>query len=367
MAETPEPIRLRRERKRAETLSIDKEKIANRIYEFYQKDQLERSADIDSRLQRYAKFRMLTEDRQDWGTDAAIPDMMTASMRMQDTLHHAFLSQRPPIMAKALRKGDREKEEKVNQLIDFQFFEEQSGEQIVGALADDFVNEGLFTAYIPWVKETRAVREIKVHPPVPAEVIPVAYFGEILQGMFPKADIEPTGDGWDWKIFDAEKRHKASFFTRDDEDIELEVEHDALVYDGPCVIRKDVQDVLHPARCENLQIPGPSNPTGASHVILRDFPTIDELKRLHEDGYYDLMTKEQAEKLGILRMDTAYQQKEEQKDTMQGQVEKRDVPREAESHKPLTRLMMFDSYDINGDGLDEDVIWWMILEDKILL
>jgi hypothetical protein len=45
---------------------------------------------------------------------------------------------------------------------------------------------------------------------------------------------------------------------------------------------KDVQDVLHPIRCENLQIPGPSNPMGAAHVILRDFPTIDEIKRLRD-------------------------------------------------------------------------------------
>src|SRR3990167_9644967 len=122
MAENPEPIRMRRERKRAESLNIDKEVIANRIYEFYQKDQQDRVADIDARLQRYAKFRMWTEGKDfPWAdaTDAAIPDMMTASMRMQDTLHNAVLSQRPPIMAKALRKGDREKEEKDNQLIEF--------------------------------------------------------------------------------------------------------------------------------------------------------------------------------------------------------------------------------------------------------
>ena len=79
------------------------------------------------------------------------------------------------------------------------------------------------------------------------------------------------------------------------------------------------------------------------------------------------MTEKQAEELGITRMDTSHQEREEQKDALQGHTEQKDQPKGAESHKPLTRLMCFDCFDINDDGLDEDVIFWMILETKTLL
>lgn len=369
-------IKLVRERSRIESLKIDKPTIAERIRTFYDNDMQDRKDEINARLQRYAKFRMWTEGK-NWpwpdATDSAIPDMMTASMRLQDTLHNAAMSQRPPVMAKATKKADAGKEEVVSDLIDYQFFEEQPGEEIIGQLADDFVNEGLYTAYIPWVKETRAVKMIKVFGPIPPDMLPSDYFLQLLLGTYPQAVIEPSGDGWDFRIKDGEKRNKASFFSRDSGEIEMELEHDALVYDGPRVIRKDIQDVLHPARCENLQIPGPSNPLGASHVILRDYPTVDELTRLSmpdRDGnrYYDMMTEDDKEQLGIAVMSTDHQEREEQKDTMQGHSEQRtEKPKGAESHGQLTRLMCFDCYDINGDGVDEDVIWWMILETKTLL
>ena len=371
--DTIEGIRISRSRKRIDSLSIKKEEIAQRVIDFYTKDNEERSDEVDARLQRYSKYRMWTTGK-DWpwedASDAAIPDMMTASMRLQDTLHNAVMSQRPPIMAKATqqRTDNQEREEKINHLIDWQFFEEQPGEVIVGTIADDFVNEGFYTVYTPWIKETRYMETVRVHDPIPPDVLPVDYFLGILQGEFQRGEIIPAKDGWDWKIKDENgKRARASFFTKDDGSVEMELGKETVVYDGPRAIRKGWQDILHPARCENLQIPGPANPTGAPHAIMRDFPTVDELKRLYEQGFYDLMDEKDAETLGVKHMDTSHQESEEQKDTMQGHTEQKEPPKGAESHKPLTRLMCFDCYDINGDGLDEDVIWWVILETKTVL
>lgn len=372
--EVVEGVRIRRERKRIDSITIDKTKIAERIQQYYVKDQQERGDEIEARLQRYAKFRMWREGK-DWpwegATDSAIPDMMTASMRMQDTLHNAVMSSRPPIMAKAQHKSYEEKTEKVTNLIDFQLFEEQPGEDIVGQLADDFVNEGLFTAYTPWITETRRVREIKVYDPLPEDMRPVDHFLQIVQGFFPRAEITPTGDGWDFKVQTGQKRAKASFYTKDDGRLELDLEREVEVFNGPRAIRKDLQDVLHPARCENLQIRSPSNPMGAQHVIVRDYPTIDEIKRLatpdeHGRKHYDLITEDQLKDLENLRMDTAYQQREEQKDVMQGHIEQKDSPKGAESHHTVTRLRCYDSMDINGDGLDEDSVVVMILENKAI-
>ena len=360
-----------RERKRIDSLKIDKETIANRIHDFYTQDHQDRKWEIDARLQRYAKYRMWREGK-DWpwpdATDIGLPDMMTAAMRLEDTLHNAVMASRPPIQAKAMRPTDKEKESDVNNLLDFQFFEEQRGEEIVGQIADDFVIEGLFTAYTPWIDEKRVAKEIKVYDPLPVEVAPVAYFLDILHGFYPKAMIEPAANGWDFKIQEDKRKFAASFWTRSDEQIELELTHEVGMFNGPRCIRKDVQDVLHPARCENLQIQCASNPMGASHVIVRDFPSIDELKRLRKSGFYDLMTEEDADRLGLTAMDTSNQEREQQKDVMQGHVQARqEPPKGAESHKQLTRLMCFDCFDIDNDGLDEDVVFWMILETKTIL
>jgi hypothetical protein len=376
MAANPELIeglKVRRERPRVESFArLDKPKIIERIKQFYKDDNQNRSSEIDARLQRYAKYRMWTEPK-DWpwedATNFANPDMMTASMRLQDTLHNAVMSSRPVVMAKATKKHDAEKAEQVDHLIDYQVFVEQPGEETVGILAHDFVNEGFFTAYVPWVKETRQVVDVMVLGPLSPEMVPIEMFMQFLEGKFPRTELIPSKEGWDWKIKEDKKTHRASFFTRPDGDVEVEIEREAIRFEGPRVIPKDVQDVLHPARCENLQIPGPSNPMGASHVILRDFPSIDEIKRLAKGNhpFYDLASTEDLDKLGLKRMNEDYQERELQKDVMQGVEDRQDKPKTAESHKQLTRLMVFDCYDIDGDGVDEDVIWWYIVETETLL
>lgn len=380
MAANPEMLdfKVRRARPRVESFAKLKEKrgdIVIRIEDFYNRDNQDRTDEIDMRLQRYAKYRMWTEGK-NWpwedATDAAIPDMMTASMRLQDTLHNAVMSQRPPVRSKALKKHDAEKEEVVDDLIDYQVFVEQPGEEVVGVLAHDFVNEGFYTAYVPWVEEKRNVIDLFLIGQLPQDAPPVDTFRQFLEGKFPGADLTPSAEGWDWTIKEEGKKKggKASFFTRDDGEVEVEIQHEVIRYNGPRVIPKDVQHVLHPARCENLQIPGPSNPTGAPHVILVDYPTIDEIKRLSQGDrpYYDLLQDEDRERLGLQTMAVRYQEREEQKDTMQGHTEQRPTqPKGAESHNKLTRLMVFDCYDVDGDGVDEDVIFWFLLEPKILL
>ena len=304
-------IKVERPRKRSRSINIDRGKIAERIKKFYDQDNQDRTGEIDARIQRYAKYRMWTEGK-NWpwedATDFANPDMMSASMRLQDTLHNSVLAQRPPIKATAIKKNNKGSEEKIDALLDHQFFEEQQGEDIIGDLAEDFVNEGFFTAYIPWIEESRSVRQIKIYDPIPADLSVQQYLGAIVEGEFPGAQATPSPDGFDWKIEGNDgKRSKVSFFTTEDDQVEGEIDREVVVYNGPRVIRKDLQEVLHPIRCENLQIKGPSNPLGASHVILKDFPSIDEIQRLVKSGFYDLITKEEKDKLGLMTMDKQYQ------------------------------------------------------------
>jgi hypothetical protein len=66
------------------------------------------------------------------------------------------------------------------------------------------------------------------------------------------------------------------------------------------------------------------------------------------------------------------QLEKQQKDIFQGQqpnLSKTDTegPGKTPDHKTLTRLTCFDIFDIDGDGVNEDVIFWVIKETKTLL
>ncbi len=334
----------RRKRSRIESLKIDRAKIADRIKKFYDDDMQDRSEEIFIRLQRYAKYRMWTEGK-DWPwencSDVGLPDMMQHSLRVQDTLHNAVMSIRPAVVTKAVNKADADKQDTVDNLLDYQTFEEQPGETAVGTIIEGFVNDGVFTAYTPWVKDRREVHDVRTLDSIPPDAQPVEYFRQELQSLFPKGTFKSGAVGWDWEITQDDKDYFVQFFTRDDGTVELDIEHEAVTYDGPRLLPKQIQDVIHPTRCENLQIPS---------------------------GFYDLITPEESEKLGLVALDTQHQEMEQQKDRFQGANPVEQPPvKGAETHGKITRLMCFDIFDIDGDGIDEDVIWWMILETKTVL
>jgi len=354
------------------SLKVDKEEIANRVLAFYDTDTQARQRDIANRLQRQAKFRGWTEGKSwpwDDASDAAIPDLMEQSLRVQDTLHNAVMGSRPAITPKARFPDDKGKEQTISELQDFQFFVEQDGETIIGALADAFVNDGVFTAFIPWVTEKREVADVKVFPGLPDEAEPGEYFESILVQEFPEADRIPTRNEWDWTLeFATGEVKSVSFYTRAIRKIEMVVRSEALVHDGPAVIVKDYEDVIYPPGAWNLQIPGPSNPGGAAHVIIQDYPTIDEIRRLVKSGSYDLTEKDFLDRLEATAMSNDERQEKEQRATFEGTDDEQVVKiSQARSQGKLTRLMCFDTYDLDGDGIDEDVVWWVIKETRTLL
>ena len=359
----------RRTRRRRSNIDFKTAEVVDRIIDFYNRDLNDSSDERDIRLQRYAKLRMWTDDK-DWpwpnSSNISLPDIAEKSLRMQDTLHNAVVTQRPPIGSKANKKGDKGKQDAVDNLLDYQFFEEQPGEDIVGELANAFIDDGVFTAFIPWVKEKRETRNSRLFKPIPEEAAPPRYFQDLLRQAFPGKVYFPKNEGWDFDVIDeegGEETFEVRFYTKSDDGVEMVSVKDTIVYDGPRVIVKDFEDVLHPPRAANLQIPGPSNPGGASHVILRDHPTVDEIKRLAKSKFYDLIDKDQLDALANVGMPTDDDEKI-QKDDFQGVQNNRE---KVESHRTLTRLMCFDTFDIDNDGVDEDVIWWVILETETLL
>lgn len=361
---------IRRTRKRIESLKFDPQEVAARIKKFHQDDTNDRTPALEMRIQRYAKLRMWTSGK-DWpwadASDVGVDDMMTNSLRIQDTLHNAVMSMRPVINSKSLDGKDHaDKQKVIDDLIDYQVFVEQEGERFIGDCADAFVNDGVFTIFIPWVREDREIVDLRYFPKIPDEVLPIDYFKQLIVDEFPDAEIRSISDGWDWEFKENDKKGRASFYTKDDERVELVIRRTVRIFDGPRPRVCDWEDVLYPHRAGNLQIPGPANPKGASHVILVDYPTVDEIKRLKENGFYDLLTDEQMDHIERSSLDQSVNQApKNQKDRMQGSTELNDE--DIVSHKPLTRLLCFDMYDIDEDGLDEDVVWWMILETQTVV
>ena len=363
-------------RTRSSRFKFDHTAVVNRIMLFYRDGLQSRGMDYDARMQRNAKYRMWTAGK-DWpwpdASDVGIPDIMTHSLRVQDTLHNAIMSARPVVSALAHKDEMRKKQEAVDTLIDYQVFVEQPGEEIFGDLIDSFVNESVYFAYIPWVREDREISEVKNFGKPEGEGSPSVNFPDILRNEYPTASsFQPrTADFWDWNVsLPGDEKLKVSFFTNEDGEIELITERNVRVYDGPRIIPKSYDDIFYPARSANLQMPGPSNPNGASHVLLRDFPTLDEVRRLRKSGFYDLVTDEQMKEIeaGVEASNTPKEDEamKEQVDTFQN-AKQVDPPPTAEAHRRLTRLMCFDIYDIDGDGIAEDVIWWVIAETKTIL
>jgi len=364
---------MRVRRRRRSLRGIDKKEIATRVCEMAKNDELARADEQAMRLQRYAKFRMWVAGDSDWpwagSSDVGIPDMMTDVLAAEDSLHNAVMSNRPLANARALNDADEKKQDNIDNLLDTQLFIEQNGEKAVEEAASCFVMDGNFTAHVPWVREDRKTVLYRSFKRFDDGEVPRVRFEKILLQEFPLPNIvEPVGDeGWDWEVTDEnEQTFSVKFYTAKDGEIEMVSRQSVEVFDGPKVIIKDYEDVLTPERCANLQIPGPSNPGGATHVILRDQDCpIDEIVRLADSGFYDLISKKDLAKLKGVDYDDDDDPEKEQKSILAGKVDAKS--QDDDTHKTVTRYLCFDLYDIDKDGINTDVMWWVLKEPEMLL
>lgn len=369
--EMPKPKR------RLRSVTVDREAIADRLSRFYQDDLEARSADRIRRAQRWAKFRGWTEDKTwPWigASNIALPDMLEKSLRTQDTLHNAVMTSRPNVFnAKANIDANKGKEDVIDKLIDFQLFVEGQGETRIGEMIDAYVNDGVFTTLVQWVRQKGEVSErIEFPYPGPNEDF-FMYLQGIVQSKFegmPDVNIQQSDEeGWEWTAdLGEDERQYVCFYTEEDESSEQKVlciiKKYVVTHDGPVMIPFDYDDVIAPAGVSNLQIPGPANHGGAPHVLLRSYPTVGEIRELMAEGYYDLLTQEDLEKIKPEFKPSSEHIKKDQTDRLQGQQNWKQ-PFE-KSHGTVTRLLCFDRFDLDGDGLDEDVVFWFLPESKVV-
>lgn len=373
---SPTPPKLSRRR----TFSFEKADLIKKVIDEYEEDLFDRQEWSERRLQRYAKYRGWLEHKtQPWdgASNAHVPMMMTDCQRTIDTLVNAVLAQRPVMGATAVNQADQSKGETIDELLDYQFFLEQNGEEKVQEWAEHFVVDGTTIAFIPYIKDDRRVADVRTYAALNPSYPPLPQLLQILEDAYPKSFAKQTSDDlWGWSVRwtdDSQQEQVASveFYTDEDHRLVMVAEREMRVFDGPCFLPKALEDIVIPSRSTNCQIPGPSNPGGADHVTMVDYPSWDEIKRLQQQGYYDQVTPEDLEVVeahathGVAVGEDAADPGEHkvQRDALAGQT----YGHADTTDRTLTRLTYFGRYDVDDDGLDEDVIFTLLKEPRKLL
>jgi hypothetical protein len=368
---TPGELAKPRTRARPQPISLDESgraEVVRRVVNFWTDDRRMREQDIELRKQRYAKLMQFEPPMSDieGASNVQLSDMMAVTLRAEDQIQNSVMSTRPIMNARATQDVNKDRERKVDLLLDHQFFVEQDGERLIEQLTANFFRDGHFTALTHWVREFRHILYIRTWAPIPHGVDPSRWFRAILKQAFGQGayrEIEDS-DGWDWDVVDGKMELRVRFFTdSEDESVIMEVSGEPIVFEGPSTLSYDYEDVLAPLWAQNLQPPGPSNPHGAPHVLLVDYPTKDEILRGIEHGFYDLADPADLEGVEGFRdwtdgdRDLAMQRHDLRglgPTPSQGGTEDR-------SHRQLRRILCFDIWK----GLD--VVWWVLQGPDILL
>lgn len=386
----PEPEAPRRRTRR---LAIDAEAVVQHVLEVVQQAQDERADWMGKRLIRYAKLRGWTatdEAREQlyWEgcANQHISVMMANSLRVKAGLQNAVMGIRPIMSPKVLRKDLKERAERANNLIDYQLFVENEGEQAVEKYIGLFVDDGTVFSFQPLARDRRTTYDVRVLPR--PEVPMIEAMIETLPRLFPAVTdlAAKDADGYSWTAQhrgqDDEPPSEVTFrvYDRDETRIEIVSEWEISQFDGPTMLVDALEDVVVPMRCENPQPISPQNPQGAPWVARLVRVDLDTIRRGMDDGTYDLLTKEDFDEIagqaGPRRPTdpSAEDQLKEERDRQAGlspmAVSER-KPQGEEDEKALpagwvTMIQWYGGWDVNGDHRNEEVIFWTIKEAKKL-
>lgn len=348
----------------------------------------DRNKFFEDRLQTYAKYRGWLEDKTyPWANCSNVhpPIMMMSELRANAGIHNVVMTQRPLVSAKASRRDNVAKEEKITNLIDTQIFLDP-GPEIAERRLGDFIScalqDGNAVAYTPWVRDERDVTSVFYRPAPPAGTDFFDYAGQKVQTLFPKATLS-----WDWDekklnrirlTYPNDKTGTAEVFSKEDGSLEIVCKHEETVYDGPIMLPLSIGAVLVPTRCENLQPPSEFNPTGAPYVFVLLEYTVGEIRRMWKAEKFNFLDDEGMEKiLNHARSSAAAlesvgdkpeKQLQEQKDLMEGREHRQPDVKEPEDveHIKVEFWMGFDRWDLDGDELAEDAFWIIARDAKVL-
>ena len=363
-------------RRRKRVFKIDKQVLADYIIKNLELDLQARDERIQRRMARYSKLMGWLPGEQ-WslesGANFHLPVMMISCLKVESTLENACKSIRPMLEARALKRADKPKEKRINGILDCQFFSENEGEKKLDDYIKNYVRDEAVFSFTHYVRERQSYREIKVMSGLtPDDHIPQVLKSLQILYKDPGMNAVMTDkDGWDWEVTYAEEngqpaKAQVAFYDREDGKLEAHIAREVSVRDGSIVEVLDFEDVVYPHRSANLQPPGPANPNGAAYVNRICKTSCDAIKRRMADGTYDLLDEQDFEDIKQSKtsvgMGELQEQPKEQKDAMEGSSvgswEGEDDNRALIEH--------YGRYDVDGDGLEEDIIAWVFWKSKKL-
>jgi len=369
-----------RRKPRRRSLDLAKETLADIITKDYESDSNDRNDLIRSRMERYAKLMGWLPDK-DWPwsdcSNMWVPLMLWSMLRMEATLENAVKSVRPLMKSKAWRRGDMQKEDRLDKLLDYQVFVENKGEAKIDGFISNFVQDEAVFAFVHWVKQQEAIYDVRVKPGLNLTSDHIPQILKMIPEFFPENSIIPgypvmkDNDGWVWEVqyLDMEGETipaRIEFGERDDGKLEVHIAWRGITHNGPIFDVMDFEDLLFPTRAGNLQPPTAFNVYGAEHVIQIGKGTVDTIQRLVDDKFYDLVDEDDMQAIknvgnAVAKGDPEEQPKE-QKDKLSGQVVTKDS---GGTERKILRW--FGAYDIDGDGLNEEIIVRMEKDSKKIL
>ena len=353
-------------------------KIVQRVLSFADEDRRDRQDDMAARVQRRAKLEMVkANSHRRWRDSADFPlsDLAADCLGLRDTLVNAAMSTWPLCEAQAVSPQDEPRCRRASLLLQHQTFDLQDGERLVDDCFADLVEEGQYRILVEWVKEKRRISQTRKFGRMDPKQTPREYMENAIRANLQMTEQRVTGaSGWEWRA-----RTRAgdwldlSFYTLDDGRMAVQISGEVTTFNAPKMTRYAYENVLHPYWCENLQAPGPSNPNGASHVILVDTPTLGEVEALVRSGEYDRVTLRdvsEGDHAAVKSRPGAYLHElsiEEERDVMRGFSEH--VSRRSQMAKNHGLLVRYTCYDVwqRGDGTEEDVIWTVLPELDLLV
>lgn len=386
--ETPEPEkRVRRRRRRSYRLKADE--VAQHVLEVVRHTQDERDTWLNLKAARYAKYRGWLQDR-DWpwenSSNQHLPVMIANSLRMKAGLFNAVLGIRPVMTAKTLQRHHKDAGDRVASLIDHQVFMESEGEERISQFIDQFVDDGTVFAFCRWSRDKRTIHDVRVLPTpegVLSDILPDYLITTVFEGRVPVSVVPKDDEGYEWEFTfppndemkDAPLAVAVSVYDKTDEDglierIEVVLEWEAVVYDGPTFLVHELEDIVAPMRSANLQSISLQNPFGAPWVARIVRTDTDSIRRGQKDGTYDLLNKEDLEAIETVAQEriphSPEPEREDQvkalKDTQAG-LEPWPSPKDK---KWVTLVEWYGRWDMNNDGLEEDVIFTVVREANLL-
>ncbi len=373
---TPEEVAPPKRMRRKKSLKLDADAIVNSVITRLDKGLRDRSDFMQIRLDRYAKLRGWLPTK-DWPfsncSNFWMPVIATASYRVKAALYNATLGMRPTIISKARQRQNQPKQDRIDRLLDYQVYVEADGETKFDDFISNFVDDFCAIASVNWVKEDQNFRRTKVFPASFQADDPATGYLVALRELFGSEAVATPRDKeyytWDVRYTEGnqEKTALVDFYDRDDGRIEACITSKQTVYDGPTINAEDLEDIVWPIRSANLQPPSPSNPKGAPWVFVLCTTTMDQIRRLQKDGVYDLLSEDDLKAVEATKKNISTGREEDypkqQKDELEG-MQITSYP--ARDDETVELVLAYDRWDVDGDGLDEDVVFTIARESKKL-